>query len=206
MNYTQIKNYFENYQRYILSFDDYTLSSVLVPLVEIEGELNVVFQIRSSTLKTQPCEISFPGGKIDPTDTSPLDTAIRETYEEFGLSKEKIDVACELDILVSPFGVIIHSFLGKISSINDIYINKDEVDSFFTVPLSFLVNYTPEQHINSLIPNFDENFPFDSIPNGKNYKFRTAQYKTYFYRYKDKVIWGITAMILENFVSKLRQL
>lgn len=206
MNYNQIKDYFKNYQRYILSWSEYTLSSVLVPLVEIDGELNVVFQVRSHKLKTQPCEISFPGGKIEKDDPSPLNTALRETYEEFGLTEDKVDIVTELDVLVSPFGVIIHSFLGKISSLNDISINKDEVDSFFTVPISFLVNYTPEQHINSLIPKFDENFPFNLIPNGKDYKFRKAKYKTYFYKYEDKVIWGMTATILENLVSKLKML
>lgn len=206
MNYNQIKDYFKNYQRYILSWSEYTLSSVLVPLVEIDGELNVVFQVRSHKLKTQPCEISFPGGKIEKDDPSPLNTALRETYEEFGLPEDKVNIVTELDVLVSPFGVIIHSFLGKISSLNDISINKDEVDSFFTVPISFLVNYTPEQHINSLIPKFDENFPFDLIPNGKDYKFRKAKYKTYFYKYEDKVIWGMTAMILENLVSHLKML
>ncbi len=206
MNYTQIKDYFTNYRRYILSSNDYTISSVLIPLVDINGELNIVFQVRSSKLNTQPCEVSFPGGKLEQLDNSPRDTALRETEEEFGLSKDNIEIISELDLLVSPFGVIIHSFLGKISSIDDIQINSDEVDSFFTVPISFLVNYTPEEHVNSLIPNFDENFPFNLIPNGKDYKFRNAKYKTYFYRYKDKVIWGMTAMILENFISKLHQL
>ena len=50
MNYKQIKEYFENYQRYILSSNDYTISSVLIPLVEIDDELHIVFQVRSSTL------------------------------------------------------------------------------------------------------------------------------------------------------------
>ena len=204
MNYKQIKEYFENYQRYILSSNDYTISSVLIPLVEIDDELHIVFQVRSSTLNTQPNEVSFPGGKMEIGET-PLDTVIRETFEEFGLEKDKIDITTELDLFVSPFGVIIHSFLGKISSIDDIKFNTDEVESIFTVPLSFLVNYTPEEHVNSLIPNFDKNFPFDLIPDGKKYKFRNAKYKTYFYRYKNKVIWGMTAMILENFINKLRQ-
>lgn len=206
MNYKQIKDYFTNYQRYILSSNDYTISSVLIPLVDLDGELHIVFQVRSSTLNTQPSEVSFPGGKLEKSDKSPLETALRETHEEFGLSENQIDMVSELDLLVSPFGVIIHSFLGKISSIDDIHINSDEVDSFFTVPISFLVNYTPEEHVNSLIPNFDENFPFNLIPNGKDYKFRNAKHKIYFYRYKDKVIWGMTAVILENFISKLNQL
>ena len=64
MNYKQIKEYFENYQRYILSSNDYTISSVLIPLVEIDDELHIVFQVRSSTLNTQPNEVSFPGGKM----------------------------------------------------------------------------------------------------------------------------------------------
>ena len=57
MNYKQIKEYFENYQRYILSSNDYTISSVLIPLVEIDDELHIVFQVRSSTLNTQPNEV-----------------------------------------------------------------------------------------------------------------------------------------------------
>lgn len=206
MEYSQIQDKFCNYEGYIVSSEDYTISSVLIPLVEINNKLHIVFQVRSARLKSQPCEISFPGGKIDKEDFSPMHAALRETKEEFGLSQKNIDIISELDLFVSPFGVIIHCFLGKISSLEDIIINPDEVDSYFSVPLEYFLQTEPESYTNSLKVDFDGEFPFDLVPSGKKYNFRTPKYKTYFYRYENRIIWGMTAVILYNFISKLKEL
>ena len=56
--------------------------AVLIPLVQVDGEWHVLFEVRSLTMRKQPGDISFPGGRIDPTDASPMEAAIRETHEE----------------------------------------------------------------------------------------------------------------------------
>ena len=52
-----------------------------------------------------------------------------------------------------------------------------------------------------VIPN--DNFPYDIIPNKKDYKFATSNYRVLFYKYENYVIWGITDKILENFLEFL---
>ncbi|EIJ0742201.1 coenzyme A pyrophosphatase, partial [Clostridioides difficile] len=51
----------------------------------------------------------------------------------------------------------------------------------------------------------DENLPYGSIPNQKDYKFESGSYPILFYKYKDYVIWGMTAKILENFLNFLSE-
>ena len=60
---------------------DYEVSfAVLVPLIEIDEELNLIYEVRSNSIE-QPGEISFPGGRIEDGE-SPEEAAIRETSEE----------------------------------------------------------------------------------------------------------------------------
>ena len=60
-------------------------SAVLIPFVQVDGEWHILFEVRSLTMRKQPGDISFPGGRIDPTDASPMAAAIRETTEELGV-------------------------------------------------------------------------------------------------------------------------
>ncbi|MDG2702973.1 CoA pyrophosphatase, partial [Vibrio parahaemolyticus] len=58
-------------------------AAVLVPLVQVDGEWHVLFEVRSLTMRKQPGDISFPGGKLDGGETA-QEAALRETYEELG--------------------------------------------------------------------------------------------------------------------------
>ena len=100
--------------------------------------------------------------------------------------------------------MIIHPFVGYLNDYNNLNINKDEVDHIFLVPVSYLLEYNPSLYNNEvkIIPNDD--FPYDIIPSKNNYKFATSNYRVLFYEYKDYVIWGITAKILENFLEFLK--
>ena len=125
MNYMDIKNKLKNYDRSIIGAKNAMNAAILVPLVEVDGQLNLLFEVRSRNLNSQPGDISFPGGKIDQGDEGPLAAAIRETEEELGIPSENIDIITELDLFVSPYGLIIHNFLGKI---NDISKLRDELE------------------------------------------------------------------------------
>ena len=61
-------------------------SAVLIPLIQVDGEWHILFEVRSLTMRKQPGDISFPGGRIDKTDPTPLAAALRETYEELGIN------------------------------------------------------------------------------------------------------------------------
>ena len=197
-----LKNKLENYKPYINGYKNMKRASVLIPIVKKDNSHYILFELRSKNLKTQPNEISFPGGKIE-NNESPLDAVIRETCEELGTYKENLNIISPLDLLITPGIMIIHPFVGYINDIDTLNINKDEVDHIFLVPVSYLLKHDPSLYDNEVqvIPN--ENFPYDIIPNKKDYKFATSNYRVLFYKYKDYVIWGITAKILENFLEFL---
>ena len=70
-------------------------SAVLIPLVQVGGEWHILFEVRSFKMRKQPGDISFPGGRIDATDQSPLAAALRETSEELGVDLEQITILGE---------------------------------------------------------------------------------------------------------------
>ncbi len=194
-----IINKFKNYIPYINGHQKMKKSAVLIPLVKVGNSYSILFELRSKTMKTQPGEISFPGGKIEEKET-PKEACIRETCEELGITQNNIEIISPLDIYVSPSNLIIHPYLGILKDINNININKDEVDHTFIVPIDYLLDYKADYYTNDVkvIPN--KNFPYEKIPHKENYKFAEGNYPVWFYEYNNYVIWGITARILENFL------
>lgn len=183
----------------------YSLFSVLAPIVNVKDKLELLFEVRSEDLKTQPKEICFPGGKLE-KDESIEECAIRETCEELNVSKDNIQIISPLDFLVLPYNLILYPFLGTISQINieDIQFNKDEVSNIFTVPIDFFIENQPTEYYIDLNTHMPNDFPFSMIPSGKDYHWRTGKYPVLFYQYKDYIIWGMTARIIKNLVDILK--
>ncbi|MEA1961595.1 MAG: CoA pyrophosphatase [Bacillota bacterium] len=178
-------------------------SSVLLPVVKIDDELQVLFEKRSADLKLQPGEICFPGGKIEKGETSE-ETVLRETCEELGLSSNDIEILAPLDIMVSPFNAIIYPYIGIIDDPSKIEYNPDEVEQIFFVPLSFFLLNSPKLTKLHLQIRMPDDYPFELVPYGKNYPYREGVYPQQFYVWEDKVIWGLTARILYHFLSLLK--
>lgn len=179
-------------------------AAVLLPLV-YEGEKPaILFEVRAQSLRRQPGEICFPGGRYECKDGSYERTATRETCEELGIAKGDIEILGELDALVTHSGPIIHPFLGAIRNPEAISISKAEVEQVFTVPLRYLLDHKPRIGYVQLADKPREDFPFDLVPNRqKNWRYH-KEYEVYFYLYEDKVIWGLTARILHAFLEGYR--
>jgi len=80
----------------------------------------------------------------DPGDQQALDTAVRETCEELGITPDNIEVLGELDILITPSSLIMRSFVAWIKDSSLIQINPAEVEKVFAIPLDFLLEYGPK--------------------------------------------------------------
>jgi coenzyme A diphosphatase NUDT7 len=178
--------------------------AVMLPLIQKDDGIHVLFEVRSYELKRQPGEICFPGGRIDSMDADEKDAAIRETCEELGIKKEDILEVYPLDFMISPFGMMVYPFAGLIKVSKTIHYNPSEVNEVFTVPLTFFLKNPPAiYHINFKVEP-EENFPFDLITGGENYNWRTRAADEHFYNYEGRIIWGLTARILSHFIDIIK--
>lgn len=176
--------------------------SVLIPLIEIDGELHILYERRAHDMATQPGEISFPGGGVEEGE-SYKEASIRETMEELNIDRSNIELLGELDYFVSYANISIYCFLGKLSGVNvdKLRPNKAEVDHVFTVPLAYFLENEPDRYYLNVKTDLNDEFPYNLIPNGRNYKWRKGKQTVMFYFYKDYIIWGFTAKMTRKLIE-----
>jgi 8-oxo-dGTP pyrophosphatase MutT (NUDIX family) len=157
-------------------------AAVLIPVVD-HPEPTVLLTQRAAHLNEHAGQISFPGGKIDATDASPLDAALREAEEEIGLKRDFIDPVGYLDLYATGFGFRILPTVARVRPGFTLTINHSEVDDAFEVPLSFLMN--PANHqIHSK-------------------EFRGMERFYYAMPFAERYIWGATAGILRVLYERI---
>ncbi|MCQ6274152.1 CoA pyrophosphatase [Bacillus sp. V3B] len=202
MNISKVIEKLNGRQSSILGYEELLKYAVLLPLIEVENETHILFEVRSMSLRRQPGEICFPGGKLEQAE-SQKQCAIRETSEELGIVESAITDVIPLDFMLNASSNIIYPFVGRVINPERINPNKSEVEEIFTVPLSFFQSTKPKIHkiYFQIVP--EEGFPFELITGGENYKWQTRHTNEHFYQYNGKVIWGLTAKILIHFLSLL---
>lgn len=143
--------------------------AVLLPLIKVKNEWHVLYEVRSEQVP-QPGDVSFPGGAVEANE-SLIQAAIRETTEELNISENQIQILGEIDYIVNAQATI-HCFVGRllIDDYQQITPNE-EVAKIFSVSLKDLINHPPRyyQLASEIVPN--EDFPFNKIRNGKQYRF-----------------------------------
>ena len=204
MLYKKLQQQLQLQKEIIDNAGEYLPSAVLVPLVEEQGELSVLFEVRAQTLNRQPGEICFPGGRIEPGE-SPQAAAVRETTEELTLRRADIQVLGQLPVVISPIGVMLYPYVGIVSG--KVRPSKQEVAECFTVPLSYLLYTEPvighmELATRPLLDIPPDFLPEDYSPDWK----RRVSYPVWFYRYEAHVIWGLTGRVLYTFLETCRRL
>ncbi|MDO4539697.1 MAG: CoA pyrophosphatase [Syntrophomonadaceae bacterium] len=177
-------------------------TAVLLPLVHNEaGELCVLLEKRALTLRRQAGEICFPGGHIDAGDKNPQEAAIRECCEELGLAPQDIEYLFPLDLLITPFNLKLHPYVGYIYDLHKVVPSPAEVDRILLVPLQWLLTHPPLQHYVPVNMHPGEDYPYHLIPGGRDYPWFPGRYPHLFYEWEDEIIWGLTARVLHNFLQ-----
>jgi 8-oxo-dGTP pyrophosphatase MutT (NUDIX family) len=157
-------------------------AAVLIPVVD-HPQPTVLLTQRAAHLNDHAGQISFPGGKIDTTDASPLDAALREAEEEIGLSREFIDPIGYLDLYGTAFGFRILPTVARVRPGFNLRINHSEVDDAFEVPLAFLMD--PQNH------------------QVHSKEFRGMERSYYAMPFEQRYIWGATAGILRVLYERI---
>ena len=157
-------------------------AAVLIPVVE-HDEPTVLLTQRAAHLNDHAGQISFPGGKIDATDASPLDAALREAEEEIGLDRGFVDPIGYLDLYGTSFGFRILPTVARVRPGFELRINRSEVDDAFEVPLRFLMD--PENH------------------QVHSKEFRGLPRSYYAMPFAERYIWGATAGILRVLYERI---
>jgi 8-oxo-dGTP pyrophosphatase MutT (NUDIX family) len=161
-------------------------SAVLVPLYISGGHLHVVLIERHPALRNHAGQISFPGGRRDPTDAELVHTALREAHEEIGLDPDSVDVLGSLaPVATAVTEFAIYPFVGLIPHPHDFVLAPLEVQTIIECPLAQLAA-TYEYRT----PDRDDGLPFptDSYTHGPH------------------LVWGATARILTDLLNRLARL
>lgn len=189
--------------RQINSIRKYKKAAVMILLYEENNEPHIIFEVRSSKLRNQPGDVCLPGGKVEKGETS-KEAAVRETIEELNVLREDIEYIGEMDYFISPYGLIMYPFIGRLKR-DAVNPNLSEVDHIFKVPLKYFMNNEPILYEMEIGPKNLDEFPFELINGGKDYKFRTGILKEYFYQYDGYVIWGFTAQVVKSFIDIIKK-
>ncbi len=160
-------------------------ASVLIPILTFKQDLEILLTQRSVNLKNHPGQISFPGGKKEKFDISPVETALRETEEEVGLNRQLVEIIASLPTHKTATGFIIRPYIGIVSQSFQETLQCDEVDEIFTVPFDHFLN--------------EKNFSVQTR------KWNGSQRRYYIVPYGPHYIWGATARILLNLSRALTQ-
>ncbi|MEP6884042.1 MAG: CoA pyrophosphatase [Gammaproteobacteria bacterium] len=119
-------------------------AAVLVPLVERATGLTVLLTQRAETLKDHAGQISFPGGRIEPSDADARAAALREAYEEIGLLPDFVEFAGYLPDHFVITGFRVTPVVGFVNPDYQLRIAAAEVHDVFEVPLEYILD--PANH------------------------------------------------------------
>ncbi|MCK4896513.1 MAG: CoA pyrophosphatase [Candidatus Heimdallarchaeota archaeon] len=162
------------------SKDNLRLAAVLIPIF-LKDE-RVLFTKRTELVKHHQGQIAFPGGRFENKDQNLLTTALRETHEEVGIQPRAVEILGKLDPADTISHHHVHPYVGIISDDINLEINPDEVAEYFFVPLSKLLEKETLKQ-----GEFDGETRF-------------------YYSVNDYKIWGITAGILSDLLTRLKSI
>ena len=176
-------------------------SAVIIPLIKEVDGIKVLFQVRSEVIDRQPGDICFPGGAIQDGE-EPLETALREASEELLISPDQLDVICACDVFHNASGIV-YPFAAWLSGYDGRF-SEDEVSEVFSVPLDYFMQTDPVVCTSEMVRKPDQDFPYELIHGGRDYKWPRRVDKELFYLWEGRAVWGITARILKGFLDILR--
>lgn len=157
-------------------------AAVLVPVIK-RAVPTILFTRRTASLARHSGQVSFPGGRTEQDDISPVQTALRETFEETGIAPGLVTVTGYLDRYLTGTGFDIQPVVGVVAPGFALAPDPREVADVFEVPLAFLTD------------------PANRRRESRDLGGRPRSF--YAFTYKEHEIWGATAAIIVDLVQRL---
>lgn len=157
-------------------------AAVLVAVTDRQ-EPGVILTQRTQSLRRHAGQIAFPGGRIDPGDASPIAAALREAEEEIALPRSAVTVIGRTDAYRTVTGFHIVPVIGVVPPDLPLAINDAEVESWFEVPLAYLLE--PGNHIEQAV------------------EWQGRERRYYEIMWDGHRIWGATAAMIINLGRRL---
>lgn len=165
--------------------DGYRIACVLCLLYPKNDRWHIVLMERVSTKRDRHSgQMSFPGGKLEPSDPTYAAGALREAHEEVGILSDDVQIIGELTPLYIPVSnFMVYPFVGNLNYAPQFELQKTEVQSVVEAPLDLLLDDRTRQLTNI---RARDNYVLKNIP---------------FFNVYGKIVWGATAMMLSEFVE-----
>ena len=142
--------------------------------------MQMVFMLRKTYKGVHSNQIGFPGGKVEVEDNNLEATALRETYEEIGVSSTEITVLKELtDVYIPPSNFLVKPFLGILKRRPEYILEEKEVERLIEIPLKSILS---DKFIASQIITTSY----------------AKEIEVPIFKFDEEVIWGATAMMLSE--------
>jgi len=172
----------DDYKSFGLPVENPAQAAVLVPVI-LRDAPTLLLTRRTDTLARHSGQISFPGGRSEADDLTPVETALRETFEETGIAPGFVTVAGYLDRYLIATGFDIQPVVGVVADGFALVPDPREVADIFEVPLGFLLDPANRRRESREIAGRQRSF--------------------YAFTYKEHEIWGATAAIIVNLAQRL---
>lgn len=156
-------------------------AAVLVPLYEQEGSLRVILTRRPDDMRTHAGDVVFPGGLIDPGDGGPVETALREAWEEVSLPPHRVEVLGGLaPVTTRSAEMLIVPVVARVRRPARLVPEPGEVDAIIEPPLADLLDEA---------------------------RWRSEEwdgFRLWFFDFPEGVLWGATARMVRDLLRYFR--
>ncbi|MFV0346119.1 MAG: NUDIX hydrolase [Bacteroidales bacterium] len=166
--------------------DTFTRSSTVLLIYPYKGESYTCFIRRTSKMKHHAGQIGLPGGRREFMKESALQAAVRETEEEIGIPCDDIEVLGKLsNVYISVSNYKMEPFVGLLRYTPTFKISAGEIETLYTLPLQKMID-TPISQVRM--------------------NYRGAKAKVPGFVHDDFIIWGATAMVINEFIELCKKL
>ncbi len=167
----------------LLETEEFTAAAVLIPIFDRPKATTILLTQRAENLRYHAGQVSFPGGRMEASDSDSVDTALREAEEEIGLMRCNVEVLGRLNTYQTGTGFSIAPIIGLVVGDVRLETNPFEVSDVFEVPINYVLD-------------------------SRNYQIETAEFsgvrrQFYVLPYEGRRIWGATAGMLVNLSRRL---